>query len=313
MNIALLIFSKVFPLYLNVLLGIIASVFNFVDRRSIASLLVYLIGPIVVFNACLTVHIDKSLVIMPILLYFISSFIAFFVLFFLKKYFNDNTINILSFTSGTGNTGYFGIPLAIILFNENVANAYIFTVISSLLYESTTGFYVTAKGKFSPKESFLKVLKLPLVYAFLIGIILNLLNVKVYDWIIEYSSYFKSTYGLLGMMMLGMGLTGTTPSSLVDMKLISFSFFFKFLVWPLIVAGMIFLDSHVMQLIKSEYYPVLALFSVVPLAGNTITLAVLVGLNPSKASLTVFLSTVFSIPYIPVVLSIFSAIFGFRF
>lgn len=312
MNIALVIFSKIFPLYLNVILGVIASIFNLVDRKSVASLLVYLIGPIVVFNACLTVHIDKSLVIMPILLYIISSFIAFFVLFFLKKYFNDSTINILSFTSGTGNTGYFGIPLAIILFNENVANAYIFTVISSLLYESTTGFYVTAKGKFSPKESLIKVLKLPLMYAFLLGIILNLLNVKA-AWIIDYSSYFKNTYGLLGMMMLGMGLTGGNISSTVDKKLITFSFLIKFLVWPLIVAGIIFFDLHVTQLIKSEFYAVLALFSVVPLAGNTVTLAVLVGINPSKAALTVFLSTAFSIPYIPVALSLFSIIFGFRF
>jgi hypothetical protein len=115
------------------------------------------------------------------------------------------------------------------------------------------------------------------------------------------------------MMMLGMGLTGGKISSTVDTKLISFSFLIKFLVWPIIVAAIIFFDMHVTQFIKSEFYAVLALFSVVPLAGNTVTLAVLVGINPSKAALTVFLSTAFSIPYIPVALSLFSIIFGFKF
>ena len=52
-------------------------------------------------------------------------------------------------TCGTGNTGFFGIPLAMILLDPNSANIFIFGTLASLLYENTTGFFVTAKGSFT--------------------------------------------------------------------------------------------------------------------------------------------------------------------
>ena len=47
------------------------------------------------------------------------------------------------------------------------------------------------------------------------------------------------------------------------------------------------------------------LFSIVPLAGNTVTLAVLLKAKPEKASFTVLLSTSVSVVYIPVVLALY--------
>ena len=80
-----------------------------------------------------------------------------------KRLWPDATGNILAFTAGTGNTGYFGIALALIVFEPRVADIYIFTVLASFFYESTTGFYITAKGTFTARESLAKVLRLPVL------------------------------------------------------------------------------------------------------------------------------------------------------
>lgn len=306
MNLFFILLGKIFPLYINIVLGFLSTRFLKVDKNSIAALLVYILGPIVVFNATLSVKIDAAVAFMPLFFYALSSLIAFLALALFKRWWQDSTPNILAFTAGTGNTGYFGIPLAMILLDAPLADIFIFTVLSSLLYESSTGFYVTAKGSFSAKDSLNKVLKHPIIYAFIAGVLCNVLGFELPQTLLAYTAYFKGAFGILGMMMLGMGLEGLKKGSGdIDMKFIGISFFMKFICWPLMVLGVIFLDKSVFMLLNEELYKVMFLFSVVPLAGNTVTLAVLLKVKPEKASLAVLLSTVLSLPYIPLMLYFF--------
>jgi len=305
MNIFLILLGKIFPLYLNVVMGFLASRFLDVQRHSIAAILIYIIGPIVVLSATMSVEINKAVAFLPIFLYIFGSIIAFATLFIFGKNWNDPTGNILAFSSGTGNTGFFGIPLALIFFDTDLANIYIFTVLASLLYENTTGFYVTAKGNFTAKQSLQKVIKLPILHAFIIGITLNLMGFRLPEELTFYTDQFKSAYGILGMMMLGMGLHGFNKSEDLDFKFIKISFFLKFLFWPASILALIYFDKTVMHLLNEDIYKVLVLFSIVPLAGNSVSLAVLLNAKPEKASLAVFLSTVVSIIFIPAFLYLY--------
>jgi predicted permease len=47
-------------------------------------------------------------------------------------------------------------------------------------------------------------------------------------------------------------------------------------------------------------------FSIVPMAGNTVTLAVLLKAKPEKAALAVLLSNLLSIVYVPVMLALYA-------
>lgn len=305
MSLFFIILLKIFPLYINIILGYISSKFLYVKRESIANILIYILAPIVVFSATLSVKIDLSLIFLPVFLYLFSSLLSFLALFIWGKSWNDSTGNILAFSAGTGNTGYFGIPLAIIFFSENLADIYIFTVLASLLYESTTGFYVTAKGNFTVKQSILKMLKLPILYAFILGLICNLLGFEIPEAISAYTAQFKGAYGILGMMMLGMGLIGLQRANDFDMKFISITFILKFLLWPLSMLIVIYLDKSYFMFLNKDLYDVLFLFSIVPLAGNTVTLAVLLNAQPQKASFTVILSTLVSALFIPFAIALY--------
>ncbi|PLY08245.1 MAG: transporter [Arcobacter sp.] len=300
MSLFFIILLKVFPIYINVVLGYLSSKLLNVQRESIATLLIYILGPIVVFSATLSVKIDFAVAFLPIFLFVFSSILAFGTLALFKNSWSDPTGNILAFSAGTGNTGYFGIPLAIIFFPPNLADIYIFTVLASLLYESTSGFYVTAKGNFTVGQSLKKMARLPILYAFILGIILNIAGFEIPEVISSYTAQFKGAYGILGMMMLGMGLIGLKNSEgNFDMKFISIAYFMKFIFWPLAILGFIYLDKTVFMFLNEDLYKVLFLFAIVPLAGNTVTLAVLLNAKPEKASLAVFLSTVVSVLTIP--------------
>lgn len=305
MNIFFTILAKVAPLYANILIGFFLAKYLKVKREYVAFLLVYILGPFVIFFAVLSIEINMQLLFLPIFIFVFGSIIAFYILRKYKNEWSDASVNTLAFTCGTGNTGYFGIPLAMILLEPSAANIFIFGTLASLLYENTTGFYVTAKGSFTARQSIMKVLKLPLLYAFIAGVSFNLIGFRTPDFVIPYFESLKWIFGILGMMMLGMGMKGFNLEQDFDKKYIKISYFFKFIFWPLIVLAIIFIDKSFIGFLNEEIYKVMFLFSIVPLAGNTVTLAVLLKANPEKASFTVLLSTLVSIVYIPVVLSFY--------
>lgn len=307
MTLFFILLLKIFPLYVNILLGYISTKYLNITREAIANLLIYILGPIVVFSATISVKIDLAILFLPIFFYIFSSILAFALLFIYGNSWNDPSGNILAFSGGTGNTGFFGIPLAVIFFPPYLADIYIFTVLASLLYESTTGFYVTAKGNFTVKQSLQKIMRLPLIYAFVIGIIFNLMGIGIPDELMTYTAQFKGAYGILGMMLIGMGLVGLKlkKGSDLDFKFISILFILKFLFWPLMVLLVIYIDRTFFMFLNEDLYKVMFLFSIVPLAGNTVTLAVLLNAKPEKASFTVLISTIISIIYIPIVLVLY--------
>lgn len=305
MNLFFILLGKIAPLYLNIFIGYILTTYLKVKRDYIAFLLIYILGPFVVFFATLSININMQLLFLPIFVFLFGSAIAFFILHYYKKQWNDASLNTLAFTCGTGNTGYFGIPLAMILLQPELTNIFIFATMASLLYENTTGFYVTAKGSFTAKQSFIKVVKLPLLYAFIFGLSLNFMGVRTPEIIIPYFETFKWSYGILGMMMLGMGMKGFNIHNDFDKKYIKVAYFYKFIFWPAAVLFIIFTDKTFFQFLSEDIYKVLFLFSIVPLAGNTVTLAVLLKAKPEKASFTVLLSTLISVVYIPLMLYLY--------
>lgn len=305
MSIFLLLLGKTLPLYINIILGYLAVRFLRVEKGGFAALLFYLIGPIVIFSATMSVRLDPTVLLLPIFFYLFCSALAFLTLRVFGGAWPDSTPNILAFTVGTGNTGYFGIVLALLLLEPPVADIFIFTVLASFFYEATTGFYVTAKGSFTARQSLAKVFRLPAFYAFLLALLLNLAGVRLPELISGYAGQFKVTFSILGMMLIGMGLAGGKLSDGFDPKFLTVSLAAKFILWPLSILAIIIFDRATGNLLGADLHRVMFLFSIVPLAGNTVTLALLLGVKPEKASLAVLVSTVVSIVYIPLALSFY--------
>ena len=77
-----------------------------------------------------------------------------------------------------------------------------------MLYEVIT----TAKGSFTARQSLAMVLRLPVLYAFLLGLMLNLAGLSLPETFVSYGGQFKVAYSILGMMVIGMGLDGLRQS-----------------------------------------------------------------------------------------------------
>ncbi|MDR0408078.1 MAG: AEC family transporter [Campylobacteraceae bacterium] len=295
---------KIFPLYINIALGYLAGKKLGVARDMIAPLIVYIIAPIIVFSATFQIELDKSIVLIPLTIFIIAAGLCFLTFFVSKKIWQDRTKNLVAFSAGTGNTGYFGIPLAFILLPSDVANIYVLALVVSFLYEYTVGFYIISRSSYTFSQSMIKIVKLPVIYAAVAGFACNISNIDFGDDFTNYLDSFRGAYSILGMMMVGMGLIGIKEVG-IDKKFIGMTFFAKFIIWPLIALLIAFLDRNFFHILNENAYNVILVYSIVPMAANTAVMATLFKVKPEQASFAILLSTLFAFFTIPIMAALF--------
>lgn len=305
MSVLFTILLKMIPLYLIILLGYIAAKILKAQKETVAKLLIYIIAPTVIFFGTYTAEINIANLSLPVLFFCIASLMAFLFLYIGRIVFKEDTIkHILAFTAGTGNTGYFGLPVIAAVLGDTAFSIAVLSILGFVLYENSVGFFLTAKGNHTAKESLLKVMKLPTVYAFFMGLLLNVLNIHLGEAVFTTIGHFRGAYTILGMMIIGMGLATVTIQH-IDLRFLSLTFLAKFIVWPLAICGIIFLDKTFLHFYSGPIYSVLIIMAIVPLAANTVAIATELKVHPDKAALAVLASTVFALFYIPLVTSIF--------
>lgn len=299
MEIFTTLFIKIIPLYLFIFLGFITAKKLNARKETIASILIYTITPFIVFNSITSMKLTKEYLFLPLIFYILCSSIGLSFYFIGKKIFNDSTRNILAFSAGTANTGYFGIPVAREIFGDGILGVMVLGILGFTIYENTLGFFLTAKGNHSTKEAIERLLKLPTIYAFILAVIINFLGFKFGEGYIAFSKNFIGAYTILGMMLIGMGLADIKNFNF-DFKFIASTFIAKFIVWPLLTSLIVLGDSLYFHFYDSSTHDIMLLLSIVPLAANSVAFATELNAKPEKAALAVFLSTLFALFFIPI-------------
>lgn len=295
---------KLIPLYVFILLGFIAGKFLEVKKETIASLLIYIIVPFVVLDGAVSTKISSAVLSLPFLFWFLSSFLCLLFFYVAKFLWKDTTRNLLALAAGTGNTGYFGLPLVLAFLGEKALGLAVLSLLGFIFFESTVGFFIVAKGHHTVKESLFKVLRLPILYAFLIGLVINLSGVHLGDVYSGMAGQLRGAYTILGMMVIGLGLA-SIKNLVFDFKFIGLAFLIRFLVWPLLILAIIFVDKTFLGFYDNSIHQVMILMSIVPLAANTVVFATALKAQPEKAAVAVLLSTIFALFYIPLVVSLY--------
>lgn len=302
MYIFLTLLLKIIPLYCIILLGYIAGRKLHVKKESIAHLLIYIIAPVVVFTGVSKADVSAGALSLPVFFFCLASILCLFAYTVGRLIWKDSEKNILAFAAGAGNVGYFGLPVSVAVFGPDAIPLVVLSVFGIILYENTLGFYITAKGNFSSRESIRKVMKLPTVYAFLLGAVINLSGIPSGQALTDLATYFQGAYTTLGMMLIGLGIASAGTLK-VDAPFIIFSFSIKFLLWPLLVTLFIALDSAVLHIYNQQIHSVMILLSAVPLGANIVAYATELKTHPEKAATAVLLSTLIALFYIPLLVS----------
>ena len=168
MEIFFSILFKILPLYIFVGIGFIAGKYLNIDARGIGKLIIYIIAPFVIFEAITHSKLTVGTFILPIIAFCICSLVAFLFYEYGKIIYKDARANVLAIVASEGNTGYFGIPIALLLFDQKIFGIYILGTVGVTLFENTVVYYLTARGKYNVSDSLNRLKKLPALYAFII-------------------------------------------------------------------------------------------------------------------------------------------------
>lgn len=303
MDIFFTLLTNLIPLYVLIGIGWLAGRFFEVDRNTLANLAIFIMLPIVVFGFVLKLDFQASYFLLPIVIYAVQASIGLAFLWLGRKIYDGAEANILAMAASMGNTGYFGLPLVLLIFPPEQVAIYIFAMMGGSVYEATIGYYIAARGRFDVRTSLIKLAKFPTLYAIVLAFIVRSLEINMPVQFDLYWGYFKGAYVLIGMMIIGAALA-KVKNLVVGPRFLSLAFAGKFVAWPALVLLFTALDQSVFGLFEPEIHKLLLIMALVPTAANVAAFASQLDLVPEKAATTILFSTIFALFYIPFILMI---------
>jgi len=284
----------VLPLYLYVILGIIAGRFLSVESQPIARLTIYLLTPIIIGGYVAQVPFQLTLLALPLAVFTVAaivSFVAWAIIGSIPSIRPYRTL--LGASGGMLNSGYFGISIAGSIIGADQLGTYMLAIFGLTLFEYIIGAYLINRHVASPKESFKRLIRLPGLYACLFGLLISALGIRIPAIALTTLGTLKSAYVVLGMMMLGLVLSQRRLQ--LNILFLSAAFIVRFGVWFGATSLLLIVDRATLGLLAPPIsQSILWLMGFLPIGANVIAYAVDAEASPEQIAPAVVLSTLLS-------------------
>lgn len=292
------------PLLLLLVIWYISARKLGIQTKDMSNVLMYVIMPFVVFDGIYKVELSAENMFLPVLIFIFACIICLLWYRVGKFFWQDTKSNLVALSAGKGNYLYFWLPLAIFLLGDSSSPLWILMTMGFILYENTLGMYITAKGRFSTLESIIKVIKMPSIWAFIAGILVQMSWRKLPDIYTTNIVYFKWAMIILWTMLIGVALASIKKLH-IDRKFLITTHVLKFIVRPSLFLWLIYLDITYFHIYNTLVYNILFIVSLVPLGVNNIAIATIFDINTDDIAVAILISTVFALLYIPLMVAIF--------
>lgn len=299
------LFTNLLPLYAIIAIGFVAGRLFHLDRKALADLSLYVLMPVTVFGFIAQIDLKPEYALLPLISFGLQSIMGLSAFVLAKKIWSDSTPNLLAMCASMPNSGYFGLPLVVLLFDTHWAGVYTFFLLGGILYEATFGYYIAARGHFDARQSLQKLIRFPVLYALAAALALNLSGLAFNDQAVTYWGYFKGAYIVVGMMIIGTALAKMDRLEFGGGRFFGIVLAWKFALWPLTALTLVGFDRLVTGWLDQNLHSLILIFSILPPAANIAAFAAQLNLTPEKAATTVLFGTLFALLYIPAVFWIF--------
>jgi len=283
------VFLSVLGIYLFIAVGFIAKATfkERIDDKTITILSVYFLQIFLTFWGLLKRPIDTTLLLAPAA-YLVVVLLALGVTFLLlRRLFREQKErSIATVAALIGNTGNLGIPLGIAIFGEeSIPYTTIINLVNVFVVYSI-GVYYYSRGSFSVKESLMNIFKLPILWAAMIAIILNL-NAYAPGPILD-KTLQMGAYASMVMQLLLFGIyLYSIKIRAINRLLIGWVIGVKFLLLPAITLGVLYF-LPVSTLVKGIIFMEL----IMPLAVANVNLASIYDCRPKDVTALVMITSV---------------------
>ncbi|HQS67003.1 MAG TPA: AEC family transporter [Sulfuricurvum sp.] len=258
-----------------------------IDDRTITLLSVYFLQIFLTFWGLLKRPIDTELLLAPSV-YLAITIISLLLMIPLSKLLFSDTKerSIATVAALIGNTGNLGIPLGIAMFGEQSVPYMTLINLVNVFVVYTIGVYYYSRGEFSVRASLMNILKLPVLWAAMVAITLNLIGYhpsEAVDKTLMMGAYASMT---MQLVLFGIYLYGTKLGE-ISIRLSVWVSGTKFILIPAlawVVLGYVDMESSVKGMVFLEL--------IVPLAVANVNLASLYNCAPRTMTIQVFITSV---------------------
>ena len=290
----------ILPVFIIFTIGYIGQKLIGFDIKSISTAALYLMSPFLAFRTFFTNKITMDyfyIIFFCLLLTVILLAIVWITGLMMKA--TRPQLSAMILGGVFMNSGNYGAPVVLFAFGAvGFDYAVIMMVFQSLLMNSIGIFFASIGGeeKATLQQSIQRVIRMPLIYAAMLGIVLQLFSVTVPKPVMEGISMVADASIPTVMLVLGMQLAAISRKR-VAYRYVSAVTVIRMVASPLIAAGILYF-MPVSDLLKA----VIILQSAMPAAANTTMFALQFGTEPDLVSFTTFVTTLISIITIPIVL-----------
>lgn len=291
----------ILPIFSIFVLGFIGQKKFHFDTKTISTMALYLMSPVLVFRTFYNTEFNASygyLAIYTFGLCFALISIVYAVA-FIKNYSVRETCAMI-LASSFMNNGNYGTPVVFLLFGAAGLDYAIILMVIQQVVMCTVGIYYAAKG--SPdgdgvQSAILAVRRMPIVYGGIIGGLFHYFSIPLSQSLVEAVNLVADAAIPTIMLTLGMQLANISVKKLAYRKL-SLSLTLKLVISPLIAYGLT-LILPVDDLVKQ----IMVIMAAMPTAANTTLYAMQFDTDPEFVSSTTLFSTILSLVTLPILLT----------
>jgi predicted permease len=293
------VLNVIIPVCLIFFAGYIGQKILRMDIKSVSAASLYLMVPALMFRTFYKTEINQTflqivlyVLLLSLIIIWLMKGIAFF-----KKY-SPSVTSALILSTAFMNNGNFGAPVMLLAYGEKGFQYAVIILTLHTVIISTFGVYYAAKGNMDIKNSLLSVIKIPMIWGSVAGLLWQYLHLPLSENMYSAVSLVADAAIPAVMLVLGMQLTELKPRNLQWGK-ISLALMVRLFISPLIAWAIAYFLT-VEQLLEK----VMILSAAMPAAAITTMYALQYDSEPDLVSSITLFSTLLSIITLSILLSI---------
>ena len=290
--------NVIFPIFIIIMAGALINTIFRIDIKSFTKLQFYLLMPVMLFVKVYESELSgtvisvaaTAVVLVILVINLLSRFIA------KIRGYSKSESSVFINSSTYFNAGNFSLPITQLLFNDPTALSIqaIILMVHNLTF-FTLGIFTAGTGNRSPKDAFIYLFKMPLLYFMGLAAVMRSNGIQIPDPIMDPLLIISDGYMSIALLTLGAQLS-ETKFTLTNRR-IYLSSFIRLLVSPVI--AYLIVSAMGLQGIMAR---VLVIALGAPTAVNVVLSSIELDNEPEFASQAVFTSTILSMVTINLVI-----------
>ncbi len=293
-----LLSTVVLPIAIVGLLGYMLQRWRKVDTRTLADVSLYILAPCLVIDSLTHSSLQGHTVWLVGLFTFVQTAATWLLAKVMAKLFRFHLEieGAVTLTTVFGNAVNYGLPVLLLAYGTPgfvIGTSY---VIGQIVLINSLGLYIASRSRVKPREAIIQVLKMPLVYAVLIGVMLTVFGMTVPVGIGNALHLVGNAYSAIVLLVLGIHFT-TIKWLGMWRKEVWIPILLRLIIVPMLSLTCIFVLR-----IHGLLAEVLFVQSSMPAAVNTVILAEKFGSDRQVVTLTVAITTLISFLSLPLLI-----------